>query len=478
MAMMFSLISCGGEAKDASKPAADTGPMLSVELSGEITVCFFPGDLFSERYIKEAIYLFEFDHPGVTINIAPYSIGPDYEALQRESAFASDIPMSGDDAVTMDYINRVNTELISGKGPDILSVDSLPYYKYAESGAFEDLLPYIEADEDFNISDYQSTILEGTRYRSGQYMIPVDYTFRFVSFDKDRVDSATAAALREKSQFTWWELTDMIREQFMADGSDARVINYFDGAARAFYTVFLSEYTKYVDLENKKAHFTDSDFTGVLQEIDWQRANGYFSPISANVAEFNKDIQESQGLYYLQYEVDYILPMVFSSVQDPGWYPIFPYPDVDEIAGILVNDAGKAWYGCYQAYGMNANSPNKELAWAFLKYLLSEEMQQSSNIMGHPVHNEAFIDRTKKHFADSIADDGRRIITKTDMIAAYNDYMQCLDGFIGSLSYYPVTDWVIRNMVEKEVRQVFDGTKTAEEAATALQNRVQLYLNE
>ena len=49
--------------------------------------------------------------------------------------------MVGEDGVVIagggdvsDYINMINTELMSGCGPDILAMDILPFYEYARNG--------------------------------------------------------------------------------------------------------------------------------------------------------------------------------------------------------------------------------------------------------------------------------------------------------------------------------------------------------
>jgi multiple sugar transport system substrate-binding protein len=363
---------------------------------------------------------------------------------------------------------------MSGGGPDIFALDVLSYYKYADSGAFADLLPFMEADDDFDINDYRRAIFEGTRYKSGQYMIPLDFGFWFTAFNKDRVDGATIDALRE-SRLTYWEMTDLIRDQFAADDSDARVINFIDGPTRAFRTVFNGDYGKYVDLENKTAHFTDGDFVRMLDGIERQRRDGYFAPTLTDMTDINRDFSDYWDRYYLKYEIAYMLQLMFRPGRDAE-QEFMLYPD--EIAGLLVNSDGNVSYQCYQSYAMNANSRNKELAWAFLKFLLSEEMQLSLNLVGLPVHNAAFAEKTKTFFSDSLTNDGRREITEPESIDAYNAYMERLEGFVSSLRHYPVTDWFISNMVAKEVALVFNGTKTAEEVAATLQNRVQLYLDE
>jgi hypothetical protein len=45
-------------------------------------------------------------------------------------------------------LTKLSTEIISGKVPDIMVVDNLPIRQYGAKGLLEDLLPYIEADEE------------------------------------------------------------------------------------------------------------------------------------------------------------------------------------------------------------------------------------------------------------------------------------------------------------------------------------------
>lgn len=70
-------------------------------------------------------------------------------------------------------------------------------------------------------------------------------------------------------------------------------------------------------------------------------------------------------------------------------------PEPGEIAGLMVNNGGGAAFRSYQVYGINANSENKGRAWAFLKFMLSEEMQLSLKFLGYPVHEGAFVEQSK-----------------------------------------------------------------------------------
>ena len=238
-ALIVSLASCGGGAgdgagqvaapEDPSRRVSEIEAILGEELSGEITVSFFDLEgMLYERYLNEAAYLFEFDHPGTTVNVGQSRM------LESDSFGTSDSPMQGvmespEYVATLDYISRINTELMSGKGPDIIAIDVLPYYKYAASGYLEDLRLYMDADEDFDISDYRRDIIEAAEYNSGQYMLPTGFWFQFLTFDNTKVSAAAAAAMRGKIGFTYWEYMDMIHDQLIADDSGAMAIDFFRG---------------------------------------------------------------------------------------------------------------------------------------------------------------------------------------------------------------------------------------------------------
>ena len=57
---------------------------------------------------------------------------------------------------------------------------------------------------------------------------------------------------------------------------------------------------------------------------------------------------------------------IFVPKQGTAAPSVFQIPDIDEIAGLVVNSEGKSSFDCNQAYGINSNSRNKKLAWEFI----------------------------------------------------------------------------------------------------------------
>ena len=487
--MAASLTACGKntDLTDANKKA-ETENIVQGEISGEITVSCY-NTMIYEKFLNEAAELFQHKYPGTKINIEVKSKMPEIKTQEMEDGSVLSISDSGDDSQdAANYINRINTELMSGRGPDILGIDVIPFYKYAESGTLDDLSAYMESDKDFNINDYMSNIIKGTKYKGGQYIMPLDFGYSFVSFDKNRVNEASALKLREKNEFTYWEITDLISEQFANDSSNARVIDFQNGVNQALMYLINNNYKKYVDLENKKANFIDGDFVKLLNNLIEQRDKGWFRPDFQSIDDMSADFVESQRLYYYKYQIDMVLKNIFFPRDDMPDNNAFPIPDADEIAGIMTNDSGETPFRCYQLYGINSYSQNKKLAWEFIKFMLGDEMQQSLNILGSPVNKAAFIEDSKMNFIKipnyvSIVEgeytvDGFQMLTDEKYLAAYDEYMKYLNVFVNNLSFYPIIDETIGDMISSETAQFFNGTKTAAEAADSLQDKVQMYLDE
>ena len=493
LVLAASLIACGSSADTAM--VINQKEIIDIndgEITGTITVSCYDTMIY-EKFLNETAALFEHEYPDTKINIEAFAAMPDIKKQELDDGSVVAFSNSGDDSQEQaQYIMKINTELMSGKGPDILAFDILPYYMYAESGTLEDLSLFMESDIYFDINEYLSNIIENTKYKGRQYIVPLDFAFQFITFDKNRIEDATAIKLREKNIFTYWEISDLIDEQFANDSSDARVINFQNGANQAFSTLFRDNYNKYVDLENKKANFTDGSFEKLLNDIKNQRDKGWFRPDLLSAEDIAKDFIESQRLYYYKYQIDMVLKNIFTPQDASASSVYFPIPDADEIAGLLVNDTGKISFRCFQLYGINYNSQNKKLAWEFIKLMLSKNMQRSLNLLGMPVNNTAFIEDSKMHILQTpnwkpaVEDDlkgeytidGFQTLVGEEYATAYGKYMEYLDAFVKGLSYYPVTDKIISNMVTSETELFFDGTRSAQETADTLQNKVQLYLDE
>ena len=142
------------------------------EITGEITVSCYNDNSF---LLDNAMLMFVEKYPGVKVNVEQL------ESIEMRTVENEDGTLSGegtqlDDAQTeANYIQKLNTEIMSGRGPDILQIDIIPWYKYAETGYLLDMQTLMEQDPDFNGEDYRMNVINALKYKNGLYVFPISF---------------------------------------------------------------------------------------------------------------------------------------------------------------------------------------------------------------------------------------------------------------------------------------------------------------
>ncbi|MBO4330710.1 MAG: extracellular solute-binding protein, partial [Oscillospiraceae bacterium] len=68
-------------------------------------------------------------------------------------------------------IHQLNMDIISGKIPDIISLEQLPFQTYASKGLLMDMGAALSSDPDFDRADYLENLLDAPRYNGKSYSI-------------------------------------------------------------------------------------------------------------------------------------------------------------------------------------------------------------------------------------------------------------------------------------------------------------------
>ena len=144
LAMTFTTAACGISNKSKEQNLSNG------QIKGEITVSCYDEAVYS-HFLQEAGRLFEEKYPGTKINFQGFTPMPEAEAAGGliKAAAAVDILGEKDAQKKSDYINKINTQIMGGNGPDILMTDIIPFYKYADKGMLENLSKYIDRDTSF-----------------------------------------------------------------------------------------------------------------------------------------------------------------------------------------------------------------------------------------------------------------------------------------------------------------------------------------
>ncbi len=147
-------------------------------------------------------------------------------------------------------------------------------------------------------------------------------------------------------------------------------------------------------------------------------------------------------------------------------------------------------------YGVNSASQNKDAAWQFLKFLISEGMQSSEfGISGFPVNQKASERMVKTYLREAdiimrqyaiqqIMAGGGPVYENDPYWQKYidNQFAQAdadkLEAMMSQADTMLANDTTVINMADEELDPFLKGQKSAKETAQTLQSRLSMYLSE
>ncbi|MCL1975812.1 MAG: extracellular solute-binding protein [Firmicutes bacterium] len=573
--LAFGIMACGG-GKDSTSGGGTNGQggrALNGDIAGEITVSCFE-TMMHQTLLEEAAHLFEEKYPGTKVNVETFSAMPEIKTAQQGEMSIAAIEMKDDPAARADYISKVNTALMSGSGADILATDVLPLYKFADNGQLVDLKALMEADSQFNLNDYRTNILDALTYKGGLWYMPLEYSFDYYTYDSTLI-GRKEADFGTSSAFSTGQLVDLAVPQFDGSSKIFNMSSYTRGGGgggsgmiSGLYARMLREhYASLVDIEKREAHFIDGGFAQLLDVLKEYEQKGYVSEgISAQIdpdriLKGNNGLPQPTERFYfkpknnanLQQEFTRNLGRRMNMMMSVG--SAMGIEDDDLIAGIAADAQGQIPFTFQHGYAINSASKNQQTAWAFIKFLLSEEMQLSTalNAFFLPLHNEARAQKMELVMSGAFfgggmglpggggrmqgqgqmrtpgqgqppgqgetpeqeqpSGQGQPIIQgeppeqgqdqptipvqdldqvqpsmerqsmelpelDEQMREALTQWQETTEQLSTQINTYTIHDSVIDDMINTEVQYFFDGVKTAQEVATTLQSKVELYLNE
>jgi len=366
-----------------------------------------------------------------------------------------DVDIVIDDTRDIQYdesIKKLNTELMAGKGPDIIFSD-FPLADYIEKGMLVNLEEFINKDESFNIKDYNENLINASKKDYGFYSLPVDYYIDCFLVNTKLMEKK-AIALKEN--INWEQLFTMVVK---ANSSTKEKFYIFPkmGYYEIFYYIILGDIDYYIDKENKLARFDSPEFIQALRlmkrmvdekllhpDLDLKkiiRSDGELSPedilfIPIMFTNY-KQIYE-YGLYYDSFRIIPVIRRLSTDIRE-----IYP-----------------------RNIAINSNSQYKAEAWEFIKLLLSEEMQYKiCEYHLFPVHNKAY----EKCRADLFRD---RDLIPSDWYIPTEKEMEDIESFMAEINKIHSYDAELNELIWNEVEKYMKNEKTAEETAKAVQNKV------
>lgn len=358
-----------------------------------------------------------------------YTIVNDFNRTSEE--YRVEVIQFGEDGLTAELLR---TQLIAGEGPDIFAFYDRSSLADLGANSFEDLLIYLDADEEYGRDTLVPELLEAMCVQGKLSWLP--YSFGISTF------TAPSAYLSEPG-FSFDEA-----KQAAAKAG----LPLFPGwMTRDILWGWLSDFAvgQYMDLETGTCSFDSEDYISLLEEC------------AAAAAEFGSD---SAALYnsLLQFELLQNLIRV-STISDN-------YGGAYAFVGVPNETTNGSMFSPDLCFAISSTSGNKDAAWQLVRSCLSDEHQQM-NLTSFPASASVL---------DAMIDDA------VENGVHYYEYEYELDeadaaklrGLISETQTAQDAYPAVLNIMAEDAAQFFAGQITAEQAAVYTQNRVSTWLAE
>jgi ABC-type glycerol-3-phosphate transport system substrate-binding protein len=392
---------------------------------GNITLGSF--ELYITTDIKEAIINFNKANPLSKIEVIQYSLD--------EAGFI-----------------RLNADIVSNNCPDILILPpELSYGLYSQKGLFQDLLPYLEGDDNFDWADYQENVIRAYEQDGKLFGIPAVFWIE-----------ALAVRTADLSGENEWNL---------------------------------DEFIAFADRFPESRLFWDPTKTGVLDIclkangesiVDWaSKDTGFDRELFIKMLEFANQFMDTDKYYDDQMVMDRIKEGDIRII--PGGGSVISAQENIEIFGEPVSYIG---YPSEKGSGVLITSfclltISKECqknvtAWKFISHLLSNDHQSRNDLLGYPIRKnnlETMIEQTKE-MSGSISGGGDGLELIYELRSATDEELNVFRDLINSANKIRIYDMEIDRIIKEEADAYFNGNKSVLEVADIVENRVGVYVNE
>lgn len=406
-------------------------------------------------------------------------------------------------------IQKLNTEMLSGKLPDMIDNNtySMPVEQYAAKGFLTDLYELIDADADLSREDFVQPVLKALESADGKlYQLPRTFAV------------STAIALdKVAGDYDTWNLA-AVKDAMTKLQDGASVFDVYRTKSDILQTCIARNIDAFVDWENGSAHFDSDEFKALLEfanqfpeTYDWENATDEENDSAQN--RMNSGKQLMTDMYVSSFE-----DMLYQLTGYNGGVKFVGYPSEDGTSNHTFQIDG--------SIAISSTCADKTAAWNFMKQFLTEDYQSGSNVWNFPINQKAFDQKMKDAMTEEYQTDENGNVVKDEngnpiRIPKMTYYTTDAGGGVafaattetaastvviggsgvnedGPISIYAMTqeqadqildlinattavygyDESILNIISDEAAAYFAGEKSLDDTANMIQSRVNLYVAE
>lgn len=405
----------------------------------------------ADPYLEEAVKQYKKLRPDIQIEIKQYLA----TTPQADENGMSQSGAAFTQADVEKYVQTVSTQMMSGKGADIIAMNELPQDKYVQKNMLVNLYDYMDKDPKFKKEQYYQNIFESSQDGDGLYAMPFSFVLDAMTGNKELLDRAKIKI--DDQTWTWDEFKGISKKLKEQAGEDyAAFVNLFPVQLLADYIE--ANYDKLID--QGKANFDSDLFRDMMKQIKSMYDEGVLK------AEFTYDY--SKTLFNNANLLDPITGL--SQILDPK-LQIYQKPTVD----------GKSKGTSFKSYftlGINSKSKVQDEAWDFIKFMLSEEMQSSQVLLSFPMHKGVVEKKLKDAEKQAIAGTLPLLEQQKFDAKTVQSKIQELQQLIAGASTNLSSDQKVVSIAIEGFDSYMSGQKSAEDVSKLIQNRVNTYINE
>lgn len=387
-----------------------------------------------------------------------------------------------DEDYTQGY-TKLNNDIIAGNIPDILLLNSqMPVESYVAKGLLANIDEMIKNDEELSKQEYMENVFDAYRINGVLYRVIPKFTLHTWVGKKSLIGDRTSWTMDDVKQVAT-KLTGK-KEIFGTD--------YSVNTQESFLNTMLSYCGRdFVDVNTGKCNFETKLFTDLLAYAKTlpksdEQDQGYDE-------EYWEEYWEN---YYSQYRENRVLLMELTMYDLSSLkYQIKGMIGEDvTYVGFPTESGSGSYIDSYNTYAIFDKSANKDGAWKFLRLFLTEEYQKNEDYKygydsGIPILKKMAREQVNKlmerpywvdedgnkNYYDDTYWVGSESIVLDQFTQAEADK---LFDFVCGVNKTGYADEDVMKIISEEAGSFFSGSKSAQEVATMIQNRVQLYVNE
>ncbi len=366
-------------------------------------------------------------------------------------------------------ITKLNTEIISGKVPDLLDVSQLPYQQYAAKGLLEDLYSFLDSDADYSREDMVQSIMKATETDGKLYQLASGFTVISII--------ASPSVVGNKMGWTMDEMQDIISQH---PGADKPFGLHIDRNSVLQYFCMMNM-DDYMNWQTGKCDFNSDGFKGLL--------------------EFAKSFPSSEDNQAAMQDNEWVEPAVLIR-EGRQLFDLFSANDFQNFQYYKATFGGSVTFkglpssnrdGNVASFNgglaMTTSCKNKEGAWQFMRTMLDEDYQKDQ--WNFPIVQKVFDEKLAEAMKQEYTTDefGNKIPLSrggmsygdgevVEFYAITQEEADQLMDMINSVTKCVSYDEGIINIIAEEAEAFFKGEKDVSQTAEIIQSRMNIYINE